>query len=381
MDHWTPSDRNSFINEAVNESVKTRGYRGTYQFNVMPKLEGGVDNEDPRRTAVTETLSETLYVPKNKHIVLNLYYLICQKLMTHQYIGHEFNRNFVILLKGSNAHVYLAKMHGIEEEGGAAFKNADTDIIVVINPYLSPDVFYNIKYQVEIVVKQVLSQYKRSLDHALFLDSPFDSMINQQVAEEFKKEFTMNLTEIQVDNAQLKSPFESNIVRNKCSRNSFFITPSQAQDNSVVLIEVPHFDKCEKIPLRKTPLFCSFNESIEFKRDGKDGTKVGKFNLYRLKLNVLCECFDSDGKLVKEEKIPSDFVDVSVPDMTDVELMHFWSRGRSMTVYDEDVNMWVAIPDLYTVVMEIKRILTEYESNEAKKAKRMAKVAMLERFM
>jgi hypothetical protein len=379
MDHWTPADRNSFIMEAVNEPLRTRGYKGTYQYSVMPKLEGGVDNEDPRRTAVTETLSETLYVPKNKHIVLNLYYLICQKLMTHQYIGHEFNRNFVVLLKGSNAHVYLAKMHGLG--GAAAFKNADTDIIVVINPYLSPDVFYNIKYQVEIVVKQVLSQYKRSLDHALFLDSPFDSMINQEVAEEFKKEFTMNLTEIEVENAQLKSPFESNVIRNKCSRNSFFITPSQAQENSVVLIEVPHFDKCEKIPLRKTPLFCSFNESIDFKRDGPGGTKIGKFNLYRLKLNVLCECFDSTGKLVKEEKIPSDFVDVSVPDMTDVELHYFWSRGRSMSVYDEDVNMWVAIPDLYTVVMEIKRILTEYESNEAKKAKRMAKLSMLERFL
>jgi hypothetical protein len=31
--------------------------------------------------------------------------------------------------------------------------------------------------------------------------------------------------------------------------------------------------------------------------------------------------------------------------------------------------------------MEIKRILTEYESNEAKKAKRMAKLSMLERFL
>jgi hypothetical protein len=377
MDHWTPSDRNAFITEAINESVRTRGYKGPYQFSVMPKIEGGVDNEDIRRTAVTETLSETLYVPKNKHIVLNLYYLICQKLMTHQYIGHEFNRSYVVLLKGSNAHVYLAKMHGVA--AAAAFKNADTDMIVVINPFLTPDVFYNIKYQVEIVIKQVLSQYKRSLDHALFLDSPFDSMINQEVAEQFKKEFTMNLTEISVENVQLKSPFESTTVRNKCSRNSFFITPSIAQGKSVVLIEVPHFDRCEKIPLRRTPLFCSFNESIEFKRDGKD--KVGKFNLYRLKMNVLCECFDSDGKMIKEERIPADFVDVSVPDMTDVELMHFWSRGRSMTVYDEDVNMWVAIPDLYTVVMEIKRILTEYESNEAKKAKRMAKVAILEKFL
>lgn len=373
MDPWTPADRNAFIAEAVNERERSRGAKGTYQFFVKPKLENGIDMEDPRRTAVTETLSETLYIPKNKHIVLNLYYLICQKLMQHQYIGHEFNRNFVVMLKGSNSHIYLARMYDMPE--GGTFKNSDTDIIVVINPYLSKEAFFNIKYQVEMAIKQVLSQYKRSLDHALFLDTPFDSMINHEVAQQFRQEFTENLKQIEVENAQLRSPFESNVFRNKCSRNSFLITPSQVQENSVVMIEVPHFDRCEKIPLRKTPLFCSFNESIKFKRDGKD--KIGHFNLYRLKMNVLCECYDAEGNVVREEKVPADFVDVSVPDWDDAELQHFWSRGRSLNVYDQDVNMWVAIPDLYTVVQELHRILTEYNSSDVKKAKREAKMAIL----
>lgn len=375
MDPWTPENRNCFINEAVNASGdRKKGNKGTYYYNVMPKLENGVESEDPRRASVTEVLSNTVYMPGFKSIALGFYGVLCHKLMTHPFIGAAFNKDLIVMVKGSNAHSYLAKLLAIQDE---TFKNSDTDIVICINPFLPQQAFANLKKQAEIVVKQAMSQYKRTLDHLLFLNRNIDQdMFDPNNIEGFKQTFTSALAKIDVGaNAMMCSPFESDEVRNMCSRNSFLITNSKGHENSVVRVEVPHFDMCERIPLRKTPLFCSFNETIDFKRDGQ--AKVGRFNLYRLKMNVLCQHFDEEGGIIKEERIPADFIDVSVSDSEDIELQYFWTRGRSINVYDADVHMWVTIPDLETAVTELQRILTEYECNDAKRVKREAKLTAL----
>lgn len=376
MDPWTPEDRNRFISEAVNATGdRKKGSRGTYYYNVMPKLENGIEAEDNKRASVTEALADTLYIPEYKGIALGFYGILCHKLMTHPFIGPAFNRDVVVMVKGSNAHSYLAKLWNITDD---MFKNSDTDIVVCINPFLPMQVFVNIKKQAEIAVKQAMSQYKRTLDHLLFLNRNIEQdMFDPNIIEDFKLAFKEALANVDGgQNTMMLSPFESDEIRNICSRNSFLITNSKGHENSVVRIEVPHFDMCERIPLRKTPLFCSFNETIDFKRDGAD--KVGRFNLYRLKMNVLCQHFDEEGGIVREERIPADFIDVSVPDIEDIELRYFWTRGRSINVYDTDVNMWVTIPDLETAVMELQRILTEYESTDSKRAKREAKLKALQ---
>lgn len=379
MDHWTPEMRNSFIDDAIN-SEKPRSQKGPYSFKILPKVEDMSNGqEDQRRTDVTELMSNTLYLPKYKMIVMRVYVDLCNKLATHPFIGHEFNRNYVVILKGSNAHVYLASMHGITDD---VFKNSDTDICVAINPFLPTEAFGYIKQQVEIVGKQVFSQYKRSLDHQMFLHRPLDNdMMDPQIIAEFKDDFTKALGTLsgKYDNTIFSSPFESDEIRNKCSRNSFLLVNSKAQADSVVRIDVPHFERCERIPLRRTPLFCSFNETIDFKRDGAD--KVGKFNLYRLKFNVLAQTFDEDGVITREDKIPADMVDLSVPDMTDAELINFWSHGRSLNVFDKDVGVWVNVPDVTTVVSELKRILEEYDSCENKKEKRIKKLKLFQSVM
>lgn len=376
MDHWTPDMRNAFIDEAIN-SDKQRGTKGPYGFKVFPKVEDVSNHEeDPRRASVTDVMSSTLYMPKYKKIVMRVYMDLCHKLATHTYIGHEFNRNFVVMLKGGNAHIYLAEMYRIKDD---VFKSSDTDICVAINPFLPVDMFDYIKQQVEIVGKQVFSQYKRSLDHQLFLHRPLENdMMDSGVIADFMSDFNKNLSNLSgsYDNTIFSSPFESDEMRNKCSRNSFLIVNSKGREDSVVRVEVPHFERCERIPLRKTPLFCSFNETIDFKRDGIE--KVGKFNLYRLKLNVLAQTFDQEGEIDKEDRIPADLVDMSVPDITDAELINFWMHGRSLNVFDKDIGVWVSIPDIITVISELKRILEEYESCDSKKEKRMRKLLLFQ---
>lgn len=378
MDPWTPEDRNEFINEAIYSAERKKGYKGTYHYNVMPKLDSGIEIEDPRRSAVTDVLAETLYQPRFKIIALDFYGLLCHKVMNHPMLGFHMNRDLIIMMKGSNSHMYIKNLWNIIDNE-EVFKNTDTDFMICINPFLPKHAFYEIKKQVEIVVKQSLSQYKRTLDYAFFLDKQLDQhTFDPRMIQDFKTEFNNILSTVNVEGAVLHSPFENDEIRNRCSRNSFLITNSKVVDNSVVLVEVPHFERCERIPLRKTPIFCSFNETIDFKRDGHD--KKGVFNLYRLKMNVLCKHFGDDGEFIKDERVPADFIDVSIPDIDDVELVYFWTRGRSLNYYDNDVNMWITIPDLETVVAELKRILTEYDCSEQKKVKREAKLAILMKY-
>jgi hypothetical protein len=374
MDPWNPETRNAFIAEAVN-SDKMRGAKAGYTYKVLPKVEEALA-EDPRRAAVTDAISGVLYEPKHKFIVLRFYRDLCHKLATHPYVGQEFNVNFVVTLKGSNAHVYLANALGIHNE---VFKNSDTDICISINPFLAVDHFNYLKSQVEIATKQVFSQYKRALDHQLFLHRPLENdMCDPQIIKSFTDNFNtaINMLSSKFDNVIFSSPLESDEIRNKCSRNSFIITNSKSHENSVVRVEVPHFDKCERIPLRRSPLFFSFNETIDFKRDGV--SKVGRFNLYRLKMNVLCESFDDEGHVTSEDKIPCDFIDVTILDRTDAELNAFWTHGMSMNIFDHDVGFWVTIPDITTVVSELKRILEDYDSCDSKKEKRMRKLELFQ---
>jgi hypothetical protein len=328
-----------------------------------------------------------------KSMTLNFYGLLVQKLACHPIIGHLFQRQFMVLLKGGNSHVYL--------NGGvdSLFKPSDMDITVCINPFLPRPEFDHIKGQVEIAVRQALSQYKRALDYLLFLNGNGDSqqanqltqvmykpILTPEAVEAFKAAFNAKLATFvpppgtPAENIQFASPCASTDIRNKCSRPSFLLTNSQISANHVVMVEVPHFDRCERIPLRKTPLFCSFNETIDFNRTGgedTDDTCRGKFNLYRLKMNVMFKSLNSASDEWEEDKVPADFIDVTVPDMDDIELQHFWTRGRSVNVYDKDANQWVTIPDLATSIEELERILQQYESCDAKKEKRMRKLAVL----
>lgn len=375
MDPWTPERRNAFIDRAVN-SEELHGEEKPYHFNVLPKMESALEVEDAKRGQVTEVLANVLFEnPEYRKLSLQFYELLTRKMMGHPMLCYHMTSNIVVLIKGSIAHAYLMTPEKYRE----SFNFSDLDISVCINPTLDIDIFNDIKSQVEIVVKQSISQFKRTLDHMLFLNKQIDTaFISNDVITEFKEKYTIALEDVTVDDDhQYASPFESDSVRNDCSRTSFLIVNSKAHENSVVRIEVPHFDKCERIPLRKTPLFCSFNETINFVRDGIE--KMGKFNLYRLRMNNVFVTFDKEGKLEKKEKVACDFIDVSVPDIEDAELINFWNNGRCINVYDKFANMWMLIPDIDTCISELERILTEYECPENKKMKRENKLNCLKK--
>lgn len=388
---WTPDMRNAFV-EAATDSTEKHGYRGGYGFKVFPKLEKGAENEDERRQIVTEVLADVVNRAEFKTLGLGFYGLLVQKLATHPVIGHLYHRDVIVLLKGSNAHIYHV--------GGpnTVFKPSDVDITVCINPFLDRPTFDKVKDQVEMCVRQSLSQYKRALDHLLFLHAAdgqgghvdhgnnpltyilYRPVLTSEGVEKFAAALQVGLHDQDDPERSLlfASPMADTNTRNQCSRNSFLLTPSRAQENHVVMVEVPHFHMCERIPLRKTPLFCSFNETIDFNRTGDTSEQArGKFNLYRLKMNMSCRSFDEERQEWKDERIPADFIDVTVPDMTDIELQYFWSRGRCMNVFDTDANQWVTIPDLDTCIAELERILGQYESCTVKKEKRVVKLQAL----
>lgn len=376
--HWTPSDREDFIDEAVNS--QTNGRRGCYQFLIFPKINKTDDGETPKKNlsaAATAAFAKTTY---NSHEVLRrvsleFYNTLFQKLVTNVYIGPCINRDVFMLLKGGNAYTYVTE-HMYPED----FPYSDLDIVIYINPYIEKNNFINLQKSIKVCVVQTMSQYKRNLDNLFFLKKSESetTILNASDVDIFKNVFTNKLN---IENEDLVSPFTDDETRNFCSKNSFMITNSKNDDSKVVLIDIPHYDRCERIPLRRTPFFCSFNETIEFDRkEIKEGQKrqLGHFDLYRIRMNVKHNIRDDNGDIIGDERIPLDFIDVSIASQDDVELIDFWNHGRCITMYDRFANVWLSVPDLKTCINDLDKMINMYDCHESKKKKRIEKLEKLQ---
>lgn len=385
-DPWTPEDRNTFIDRAVNSKDAKGNWRGFY-FNVLPKLDGqSADANDGLRSKLTDTLARVIYeTPAFKSISLRFFVELQHKIMAHPKLNFHMGRDIVVMIKGGNSYNFLVPKMMKE------FPMSDLDIAVYINPFLEKHVFEAIKADVEIIVRQTMSQYKRSIDAMFFINNTNNTNslpLEDAIIADFKEALNEAITQINDDEGgEFISPFLSNEIRNTCSRHSFLITNSNFHENHVVKVDLPHFDKCERIPLRRTPLFCSFNESIDFDRD-EAATKRGTFNLYRLRLNFMHVTVtsdadsnhpDDDKNAIKTERIAADFIDVTVPNQQDAELINFWNYGRATMLYDVDTGYWLVLPDLRTSIAELDRILTEYECPAQKREKRERKLAALKK--
>ena len=401
---WTAEDRNSFIRHAVQTSTYMRGYRGNYHFSVMPKAGGFQEHEDSKKTKVTEILADTIYNAQGgrfRAISMKIYDILQQKITKHPQLSAKDITNIALVVKGSNAYaMLLSQLRAQNPEVAAAFPNTDLDIVILINPRLDDAEFERIKAIVHTIVVQSISQYKRTLDHMLFLNKPFpDVFMSPEDIAEFKAVFGQALDTI---DPMFMSPFSSDAIRNACSRNSFIIAESAGHADSVVRVEVPHYDRCECIPLRKTPLFCSYNETLEFDRatNAQDPatTYKAKFNLYRMKMNVMYLNTESNTQSktsddtpvdantdsnsnssgsVREERVTADFIDISIASKLDCELIDFWNHGRCVTLYDLSINNWVWIPDLNTCMSDLYKMLYMYDCPESKRDKRLKKYEIL----
>lgn len=372
MDPWTPTDRDEFIQLAVN-SEDTKGSKGPYHFNVYPRVIVN-EQEDLRKTFLTETLAKVIYGgnPVYRKISLKFYEILMQKLSTHFATSPFMTTNICVLLKGGNAYTYVVRPEDLE-----MFTYSDLDIVISINPFVEEDLFDYLSYNVRIIVLQTISQYKRMLDHLFFINKDIDNpILTNDEAAEFKKDFTEAIKYIpHEENETYMSPFESDEIRNMSSRYSFMLTHSNKHENSVVKVDLPHFDKCERIPMRKTPMFCSYNETINFKRDNAD--LDGHFDLYRIRFNCLLIQKDEENNIVRDQKITADFIDVTIAAKEDAELIDFWKKGKYLTVLDKNVGIWVNVPTLETCVDDLYKMLNVYACPEGKRSKRQAKYELL----
>ncbi len=370
MDPWTPEDRNALIDLAIN-SKDGRGQRGPYHFSVLPKINGN-EQEDVRRNMLTEALADSIYktTPELRNVSLSFYRILMQKLSSNSYTGPYLNGDIFVVIKGSNAYAFVT-----EEKYPEDFPFSDLDVMIYINPYLSDAMFNQLKQAVRVAVLQTISQYKRLLDHMFFLNKPIEGVfLDEETITSFKDVYTKTLESIVLpDGAQFVSPFVNDEVRNYCSRHSFLIKNSVAQDNSVVKIDVPHFDRCERIPLRKTPLFCSYNDTIDFSRGNNDATP-GHFDLYRIRFNNMYVEKDVEtGEILHEERVSADFIDITIASKDDSELIDFWNKGRCVCLYDKYSNLWLAMPDIHSCISDLYKMLNVYECPESKRQKRTQK--------
>lgn len=374
MDPWTPETRNAFIHDAIH-SDKHTGHRGPYSFKTFPKVNGN-EAEDVRRSFVTEALAETIYKsnPAYRKLSLSFYETLFHKLSMHHLAGFHMGTNIMLLIKGSNAYAYVTGESMPEE-----FNFSDLDIIIYINPNLDNATFTELQQACNIVLLQTISQYKRTVDHMLFLNRPIENQLfDAATIDAFKKDFSNNLKNITLpDGAEFISPFESDETRNYCSRNSFLLANSETKTDSVVKVEVPHFDRCERIPLRKSPLFSSHNKTIDFVRDKATSQGQGHFELYRLRFNTKYIERDEQGNVVVEERVAADFIDVSIASKDDAELIDFWQRGRCLNIFDRFSGVWITTPDIHTCISDLHKMLFVYECPEGKKPKRTQKYNIL----
>jgi len=402
---WTSDERNDWIEHAVN-SESDREYRRGYVFNTMLKLSdtGASDVEDTKRVFATSTLANAIYGqhPAVKRLSLCFYKSVMQKIQGNSFLNLMYNRrNFVVMMKGSNAYKILLRhvSHDIE--------HSDLDITVFINPQLTPDLFTQIHSSIVVLVSQVMCRYKKDLDACLFAtnaNAVDESILRADFVRQFKDKYSSALSNFQGKGGLgvFVSPFESVQVRNMCSKRSFMIVNSAVKNDNVVRIEVPHLDRCEFIPLKKTPLVLSHNKTITFHRD-VEGYHKAEFELIRLRLNNLfkfntedresvevgnaldASSTDEDTSSVGSEPtptrkttiVPADFIDVSIPLQGDSELLEFWSTkgyNRCYEVFDKFVGANIMIPNMNECIRELSNMLHVYTSSHMKQEKRQKRL-------
>lgn len=386
MDCWTPEMRDEFVRHALS-TADEKGNRNQYWFNKMPK-HTRPDEENPKRSAATQALMTTVFSkPEYRVFALKFYDILINKITSNQYTRGHFMKNIVVMLKGGTSYTFL--LGACDDE---VFPFSDLDVVIYINPNLSRQTFNTIKETLNILVLQTISQYKRAIDFMFFSNKErmsaetarkqgAEQFISDAVIASFKEDYNAALAacDIPESNGIFISPFESNEIRNAASKYSFIIDNSTTETNSVVRVELPHFEMCERIPLKKTPMFCSHNRTINFNRvENNEDTVPGRFDLYRIRFNnlFLRESEDENKKSFREN-VTADFIDITISSQEDAELIDFWQHGRTLMVNDEGSNIWLCIPDADTMLSDLYKMLNVYECPEGKKEKRQKRYDML----
>jgi hypothetical protein len=392
--------REKWVRDAIH-GEKSRGYMGkNYMYFSMPKALGVTQPESQWKVALCEVVAQTINLGRGKpsassqtrpfkQIPMTVYPRLVENLNKDARIGALVTEgNIVVQIKGSAAYQYIAPNDRDILPGG------DVDIAVYINPHTCCKTFESINTIVKTIIMQTLSQYKRCLDHMFCIENSTDKVIRDVFldafqVEDFKQELSAYLRSTPFD---FKSPFDDTSTRNKVSRQSFIIADSMAHPTDVMHIDIPHFEKCEHIPLRRSPFVCSHNRSIIFDRCSNDDTTTpvfgdlapqngrGSFDLFRMKLNFMRTRSDIDHISVTpqrdHETVGAEFIDISVPRQDDAELHDFYDPHdpwgpRTEMHWDEDMQCDVRVPTLDSAISDLFRMLYVYTCPESKREKRL----------
>jgi hypothetical protein len=294
------------LHETAKSAVESGKHEG-FSYKVMPKVNDALEISDARQAATTKLAS--VIFPDFAELVISFYHELVYRL------NHMVDCR--VLIKGSNA---LAILFMNDIENYKHFQFSDTDIVV----YCSPEN----KDLVCTVIGQIIAKHKQQMDQTFF----------KQNESEFGKQFARKHIELFGDS----SPFSSIEQRNVSSSYSYYITKSTADPEKIVKIIEPHFTRAERIPLNKTPIFCSVNDTL----DGVD--------LYRLRWGIK----------ENEKMIHADFIDVIVDYTSAIpQLQTIFRFGTFINIPDDDY----LIKDLEMIVPIL----------ESKKESRMQKLKIL----
>lgn len=387
MNHVFPEQRDDFINFAIN-SENNAGEYGPYQFKIKEKQNQIDDNDDMKKNQVTCALAKTIFQgnPDYKKIAFKFYMNLIERINDNAIIK-LYKNDIVVLIKGSNAYKFILSNKFPED-----FEWSDMDIVIYINHRLNLELFYEIKIQLTIIVQQIISQYKRSLDNMFCHTSNNKTntfFLDTNTIDNFKMDYQFSLNNIELpDNYIIHSPFSDLKIRNKSSRYSQLILNSLVKYEHSVIIEIPHFNKCENIPLSKTPIYISSNFAIKFFRD-IDNKFIGHFDLHRIRINNLYS-YSQEQKnedKIKDKWIVSDFIDVVIPYHDDAELNDFWNnpnylcKNYNISLNYNGQNLPLFIPDIFTCIKDLDKMLNLYQCPKSKREKRERKLKILQSFL
>lgn len=394
---FTREDRDAIIAHAAGATeTLSKGDIAGFKYRLLDKL-SAPSEIDTVSTQATQALANVVFGGEPRfRLVTMLFMKKLSHFLSESYVLRENAHNYVVVVKGGTAYHLLA--HDMGSKQADKLPAGDFDVSIFINPYLPAFAFTSIHTEIKRNVLRAISDAKSRLDTTFFLHKAFpqigEDWLAPQEVEAFKD---AHIAECQA--AGLVSPFESTDVRNAVSGNSFMIINSATMpETNVVRVEVPSFKFCERIPLRRTPVSASFNETIDFWSEKSGAAPVHRrFELYRLKMSVgapkvnVGTFVEEDGHVLlgirpSYQKVHSDLIDVSIPLQGDHEGTAFWnnlraSRGMALTMHFDINHIPVLLPSVQACIHDLEMMLSVYECPEGKRGKREEKLEVLRQLL
>lgn len=362
VEKCTPEQRIELV-AAAKVATDSASLHGCY-FKLLDNLgDASIVEPNAMKQDMTNVVGKIVYTERFASLGLACFNNLYRKL---SWYGPEYVR---VVLKGSTA-IALQRDD---------FDFGDVDIGIYINPSLPKAHFDKIFTEVSIVCGQVIAKHKQMLDRTFFRPREgHDVLLGEEDKYIFKDLHIKAMEKIGVS-----SCFSA---RNESSSNSIYITRSDALDDKVVRINMPHYERAEKIPLEYTPIFCSINDTIKQKK--KDG-RVTDFSLFRIKWGN-CKCISSDTASEssstsggeKHTRMASDFIDITVLKQEDSSLIDFLERDgfSARSPLTCLINKWgwrVTCSSITECIHDIHKSLLVYDMSEEKKERKQAMLKIL----